>query len=161
MYTGIMSAPSWEGGPGALGSRLAELKRWPAWDAGISVHSAVCVVNGEATDATRNATVLMGCRGRPHEREDLLPVHRLPAEYGFRLQEGRGGAVRPVQHDDHLLQEMKKADGAVKRGRGLADGMAGREDERPPPGRLAAPVTVSCRATFLAFLIHQRFSNEE
>ena len=56
---------------------------------------------------------------------------------------------------------MKKADGAVKRGRGLADGMAGREDERPPPGRLAAPVTVSCRATFLAFLIHQSFSNEE
>ena len=49
----------------------------------------------------------------------------------------------------------------MERGRGLADGMAGREDERPPPGRLAASVTVSCRATFLAFLIHQRFSDEE
>ena len=49
----------------------------------------------------------------------------------------------------------------MESGCSLADGMAGREDERPPPGRLAAPVTVSCKATFLAFLIHQRFSDEE
>ena len=54
-YTGIMGGPSGEGGPVALGPRLAELKRWAARDAGISVHSAVCVVNGKATDATRNA----------------------------------------------------------------------------------------------------------
>merc|ERR1719442_392719 len=39
-----------------------------------------------------------------------------------------------------------------------ADAMAGREDEQPPPGRLAAPETVSCRAPFLAFLVHQRFA---
>ena len=52
-------------------------------------------------------------------------------------------------------------DGALARGRGLADRMAGREDERPPPGMLAVPRTVSYRAPFLAFLIHQRFSNEE
>ena len=45
--------------------------------------------------------------------------------------------------------------------RGVADGMAGREDEHPPPIRLAAPWTVSCRVPFLAFLIHQRFSKEE
>ena len=45
--------------------------------------------------------------------------------------------------------------------RGVADGMAGREDERPPPIRLVAPGTVSCRVPFLAFLIHQRFSNKE
>ena len=43
-----------------------------------------------------------------------------------------------------ILQDRKKADGAVESGRGLADGMAGRGD-----------VTVSCRATFLVFLIHQ------
>ena len=53
-----------------------------------------------------------------------------------------------------IMQESKKADGAVERGCGLADGMGG-EDERPPPGRLAAPGTMSCRATFLVFLIHQ------
>ena len=53
-----------------------------------------------------------------------------------------------------ILQERKmQANGAVERGRGLADGMTEREDERPPPG---APVTVSCRAKFLVFLIHQR-----
>ena len=32
-----------------------------------------------------------------------------------------------------ILRERKKADGAVKRGRGLADGMAKREDGRPSP----------------------------
>ena len=53
-----------------------------------------------------------------------------------------------------ILQERKmQVNGAVERVLGLADGMTEREDERPPPG---APVTVSCRATFLVFLIHQR-----
>ena len=50
-----------------------------------------------------------------------------------------------------ILQERKmQANGAVERGRGLADGMTEREDERPPPGRLTAPMTVSCGATFPA-----------
>ena len=70
------------------------------------------------------------------------------------------GPYDAAEHRDtatlNILQERKKANGAVERGRGLADGMAGREDERPPPGRMVAPVTVSCRATFLVFLIHQR-----
>ncbi|EJK44116.1 hypothetical protein THAOC_37374, partial [Thalassiosira oceanica] len=51
------NAPS--GGPAALKSRLVGLKRWAAKGAGITVHSALCVVNGEATDGTRNAPVLM------------------------------------------------------------------------------------------------------
>ena len=66
----------------------------------------------------------------------------------------RGGAAaaRRVQQNTgtqlllKILQKKKKADGAVERGRGLADGMAEKEDERPPPGRLVAPGTVSCRA---------------
>ena len=32
-----------------------------------------------------------------------------------------------------LLQERKKVDGGVERGRSLANEMAEREDERPPP----------------------------
>ena len=43
-----------------------------------------------------------------------------------------------------ILQERKKADGTVERGRGLADRMAGREDERPPPAGLWCPGL--CRA---------------
>ena len=54
-YTSIIGGPLRKGGPVALSPRLAELKRWVAWDAGISVHSAVCVVNGKATVATHNA----------------------------------------------------------------------------------------------------------
>ena len=58
-----------------------------------------------------------------------------------------------------ILQERRRADGAVERARGIADRMAGREDERPPP--VTVPRTVSCRAPFLVFLIHQRFSDKE
>ena len=46
----------------------------------------------------------------------------------------------------------------MDRGRGRDGGEGG---WRPPPIRLAAPGTVSCRVPFLAFLIHQRFSNKE
>ena len=73
-YTGIMSGPLGEGGPAALGSRLAELKRWAARDAGISVHSAVCVVNGVAMDTTRNAPVLMYEDTRPGRPADGSPI---------------------------------------------------------------------------------------
>ena len=45
--------------------------------------------------------------------------------------------------------------------RPLVGRRAGGEDERPPPGMLAVPRTVACRAPFLVFLIHQRFSDEE
>ena len=41
----------------------------------------------------------------------------------------------------NILQERKKAGGAIQEGHGLANGIAGREDERPLPGRLAAPGT--------------------
>ena len=45
--------------------------------------------------------------------------------------------------------------------RGVAALQTGWQGGRTSPPRLAAPVTVSCRATFLAFLIHQRFSDKE
>ena len=73
----------------------------------------------------------------------------------------RPASARRVQQNTRtqllvkILQEMKKAGGAIQGGRGLADGIAGREDERPLPGRLAAPGTVPCRDPFLAFLINQ------
>ena len=58
---------------------------------------------------------------------------------------------------EKILHERKKANGAVKRERGLAYGGCWKvRGERPPPGRLAAPGTVSCRALFLAFQIHPR-----
>ena len=60
-----MSGPSGEGGLAALGSCLADLKRWAARDADISVHSTVCVVNGKAKDVTRKAPVLMYENTRP------------------------------------------------------------------------------------------------
>lgn len=46
-------------GATGLSSRLAAFRQWLAEDAKIDVHAAVCIVNGEATDGTRNAPVLI------------------------------------------------------------------------------------------------------
>lgn len=47
-----------EGGHQALSSRLVSFRKW-VQNAGCKVHPAVCIVNGEATDGTRNAPVLI------------------------------------------------------------------------------------------------------
>jgi hypothetical protein len=47
------------GGAHALSSRLTAFRDWVSEEARILVHPAVCVVNGEATDGTKNAPVLL------------------------------------------------------------------------------------------------------
>lgn len=42
----------------ALSARLALFRKWLTTEAGVTIHSAVCMVNGEATDGTRNAPLL-------------------------------------------------------------------------------------------------------
>jgi len=42
----------------ALSSRLVSFRNWLEKDAGCTLHPAVCIVNGEATDGTKNAPVL-------------------------------------------------------------------------------------------------------
>lgn len=54
-YQAIMGQ---EGGVKALSSRLVTFRKW-LLDFGCTVHPAVCIVNGEATDGTRNAPVLV------------------------------------------------------------------------------------------------------
>jgi len=43
----------------ALSSRLASFRNWLNQDAGVWVHSAICIVNGEATDGTKHAPVMI------------------------------------------------------------------------------------------------------
>jgi RNA recognition motif-containing protein len=47
------------GGAQALTARLTTFRDWVSEEAKIVVHPAVCVVNGEATDGTKNAPVLI------------------------------------------------------------------------------------------------------
>ena len=47
------------GGPNALGDRLVAFREWLSNDAKVIVHPYVCIVNGLATDGTKNAPVLM------------------------------------------------------------------------------------------------------
>jgi hypothetical protein len=54
-YETIMGS---ENGVQALSARLSSFRQW-VQNAGCKVHSAVCIVNGEATDGTRNAPVLL------------------------------------------------------------------------------------------------------
>lgn len=43
----------------ALSTRLVKFRKWLAAEAKVNVHPAICVVNGEATDGTKNAPVLL------------------------------------------------------------------------------------------------------
>jgi hypothetical protein len=47
------------GGPKALGDRLVAFREWLSSEAQAVVHPHVCIVNGLATDGTKNAPVLM------------------------------------------------------------------------------------------------------
>lgn len=47
------------GGATALSSRLVLFRQWLADDAKLTVHPSLCIVNGEATDGTKNAPVLL------------------------------------------------------------------------------------------------------
>ena len=60
-----------EGGHQALSSRLVSFRKW-VQHAGCKVHPAVCIVNGEATDGTRNAPVLI--LGPPPSLNSSKPV---------------------------------------------------------------------------------------
>ena len=60
-----------EGGHEALSSRLVSFRKW-VQNAGCKVHPAVCIVNGEATDGTRNAPVLI--LGPPPSSNPSKPV---------------------------------------------------------------------------------------
>jgi len=47
------------GGADALASRLVTFRKWLTTEANCTVHPSVCIVNGEATDGTKNAPVLL------------------------------------------------------------------------------------------------------
>ena len=57
-YNEIMNEKKAEGGAASLKARLIKFRKWSTKQAGITVHGALCVVNGEATDGTRNAPIL-------------------------------------------------------------------------------------------------------
>lgn len=46
------------GGAEALSNRLITFRQWASDEAKITVHPSICIVNGEATDGTKNAPVL-------------------------------------------------------------------------------------------------------
>ena len=77
-YNDIIHEGSSEGGASALKSRLVRFRKWATKTAGITVHGAVCIVNGEATDGLRNAPVLV-FEARPDPRS------------GGNTSNGRGG----------------------------------------------------------------------
>lgn len=69
-----------EGGHQALSSRLSSFRKW-VQNAGCKVHSAICIVNGEATDGTRNAPVLI--LGPPPSSAPSNPVSTAEGRCGL------------------------------------------------------------------------------
>lgn len=58
-YNDIIHEGFPDGGAPSLKNRLVKFRKWATKDAKIQVHSAVCIVNAEATDGTRGAPVLL------------------------------------------------------------------------------------------------------
>eukprot|EP00526_Cylindrotheca_closterium_P003498 CAMPEP_0113607106 /NCGR_PEP_ID=MMETSP0017_2-20120614/3207_1 /TAXON_ID=2856 /ORGANISM="Cylindrotheca closterium" /LENGTH=1280 /DNA_ID=CAMNT_0000515687 /DNA_START=340 /DNA_END=4180 /DNA_ORIENTATION=- /assembly_acc=CAM_ASM_000147 len=56
---GIAADGAKSGGADALSSRLISFRKWVVEDAKMTVHPSVCIVNGEATDGTKHAPVLL------------------------------------------------------------------------------------------------------
>lgn len=209
----------------ALGKRLVSFRKWLHDEARATVHPAVCIVNGMATDGTKNAPVLvfdskaddtngnegskfagragavdgdssttmydrtMGCQlrsTREIKKDEVIIEIPRPAFVTPDLvaASDAGKAVFSCcQTDDcesfwdafentsicvsrvsaigtsvgpqalvKILQERKKAEGVLNSR--LENGA-----EREPV--LATKGTVSTRAPFLAFLIHQRFASSD
>ena len=57
--SGTTTESECEAATGALSSRLVTFRKWLEDDAKVQVHPAICIVNGEATDGTRQAPVLV------------------------------------------------------------------------------------------------------
>ena len=70
-YNEIINSGSPEGGANSLKTRLIKFRKWSTKEANITVHGAVCIVNGEATDGTRNAPVLVFDTNHPDPRGGL------------------------------------------------------------------------------------------
>ena len=57
-YNEIINENKAEGGAASLKARLIKFRKWSTKQAGITIHGALCLVNGEATDGSRNAPIL-------------------------------------------------------------------------------------------------------
>jgi RNA recognition motif-containing protein len=99
----------------ALSSRLVAFRKWLT-NAGVSVHPAICIVNGEATDGTRNAPVLVFGPPPTHSADPAAPVAPPPPP----PPTGRLGAVdgdadqalydRTMGCQIRAVREMKKGE---------------------------------------------------
>lgn len=234
-YEKIMGIPSDDvgGGATALSARLAKFRQWLVEDAKVTVHPSLCIVNGEATDGTKNAPVLlfgpppevvrknlasikvgrcgmvdktedqalydrtMGCQVRAareiKKEEVLMTVPRsamitpdvIAASDAGRAVLACCRSSKPStessdfwdvfentpacekRHADNIarnngtqmlvkiLQDRKKAEATFSK----VQAENGQKDDGMY--ELAAPGTLSTRAPVLAFLIQQRFSNQQ
>ena len=69
-YEEIMSENG--GGADGLSSRLGAFRSWITEEAKMTVHPSICIVNGEATDGTKNAPVLIF--GPPPGSQPVAPT---------------------------------------------------------------------------------------
>lgn len=221
------------GGAAALSARLAFFREWLSNEAKVIAHPSVSIVNGEATDGTKNAPVLvfgpppgeelkpaagagrcglidtiadqalydrtLGCQVRAAREikkgEVMMTVPRSamitpdlvaasdagravlaccrPRESGLSAEfwdvfentticeqkfSGNRVGANGTQVLVKILQERKRAETAFNMTTAMAE--CGDSNRAAPSYEFASPGIISTRAPVLAFLIHQRFSNE-
>ncbi|KAL7469323.1 hypothetical protein ACHAXS_009589 [Conticribra weissflogii] len=244
-YNEIINDNAREGGAMALKGRLTRFRKWATKQAGITAHGAICIVNGEATDGTRNAPILtyeapkpapgseggvsggasasganapseircgaidsqldralydrsIGCQVRTVRElkkdevalsippsamlsPDLIAAsdagqavfaccnssdsefwdsfsatNKLEKQQAEKIQQNSG-----TQLLVKILQERKKVETALAKAESLMIEAENAGNDVKLPKNLVKSGLISYRAPFLAFLIHQRFANEE
>lgn len=245
-YKEIINGDAPEGGAMALKYRLVRFRKWATKQAGITAHGAICIVNGEATDGTRNAPILtyeapkpvpgsggdgsaggsgggsnppsevrcgaidnqsdramydrsIGCQVRTVRdfKKDEVALSVPPSAmvspdliaasdagqallaccnqsnhsgfwdvFGVTSKLEKHQAEKIQQNSGtqllvKILQERKKVETALVKAERMAIEAEERGDGLDLPNKLAMLGSISYRAPYLAFLIHQRFANEQ
>jgi RNA recognition motif-containing protein len=92
-----------------LSKRLVELRNWLKDEAGATVHQAISIVNGEATDGTRNAPVLV--YEKTLEKSDLKERVGVVSDGDETLYDRTMGcqirATRELKKDEKILEIPK------------------------------------------------------
>ena len=100
----------------ALGKRLVAFREWLEEDANVKVHPNLCIVNGEATDGTKNAPVLSyvgSLSGNVNNKENAGRCGLIDREVDRVLYDRTMGCqlrtAREIKKDDTLMEIPKTA----------------------------------------------------
>jgi RNA recognition motif-containing protein len=104
----------------ALSRRLVAFRQWLQNDARATIHPAICIVNGEATDGTKNAPVLILDQQQPDKKSNMDSGGSIGTD-GFQSSNYKDPAVSNAVNSNMLSTDLKKANSIYEGRVGVID----------------------------------------